>query len=62
MEHKYSIFQTEKRYHEGLSYVGEFGSVTIEKCFILLGTFDELLEAKLKQEYYDFRTIIVATY
>lgn len=59
---KFSLFQVEKRYHKGLSYVGEFGSIITEKCFIHLATFDTLEQTKLEQKERRDKTLIMKTY
>lgn len=47
---KYSLIQTEQAYHKGLRYIGEIGSVIVEKCFMHIDTYDTLTEAKSAQK------------
>ena len=59
---KYSLFLLEKKYHKGLRYVGEVGSVLTEDCCIHLGTFNTLEQAKAEQKERAERTIILPSY
>lgn len=59
---KFSLFQIEKRYHKGLSYVGEFGSMITEKCFIYIDSYDSLEDAKVAQKEFISKSLIMKTY
>ena len=59
---KFSLFQIEKRYHKGLSYVGEFGGMITEKCFIHIDSYDSLDDAKVAQKEFISKSLIMKTY
>jgi len=59
---KYSLFLLEKKYHRGLRYVGEVGSVITEKCMEYVDSFDTLEEAEDHAKHIALKTIILNSY
>lgn len=59
---KFSLFQLEKLYYKGLSYVGEFGGMITEKCFIYIDSYDSLDDAKFAQKEFKNKSLIIKSY
>ena len=59
---KFSLFRTEKSYFPVPSFVGEFSSSLIEKCFEHIETFDNLEDAKIAQKEIKRKSIILPSY
>jgi len=62
MEQKYSLFQIEKIQHYSRADIGQLSDVIIEKCFILIDTFDTLEVAYKAKHLNHMKTIIIPTY
>ena len=58
----FSLFRLEKNYFPVSSFVGEFNSSIVERCFEFIETFDNLEDAKIAQKEYKQKSIILTSY
>ena len=64
---KFSLFQIEKSYYKTISYIkqcyiGEFGDMITESCFIYIGSYDSLEDAKVAQKEFKNKSLIIKSY
>ena len=59
---KFSLIQIERKVHISSSYIGEFNSTMIERCFVLLETFNNLEDAQLAQKENKNKSLIISSW